>query len=142
MAFNFLLNNDLTESSILKSVLGEINMDGTLQNQFLFQTNEWYLEESLEFGVAEEDIQVYNPNIDTEDERNRSMVRLATWKYLTLVFFSEWGSKDDIYAQKLPYAQKEFDKLYSKMTPERITGEKPAEIKTQDEFGTIEIGRC
>lgn len=137
MSFNFLLTKDLTESSILKSVLGDINMDSTLQNEFLFQTNEWYLEECLELGVDESEIMTYNPNTDTADLRNRSMVQLATYHYLKQVFFSEWGAKEDIFQLKLPIAQREFDNLLGKMNKTRIKGERPAIIKTQSSFASI-----
>lgn len=138
--FNFLLTSDITESSLLKAN-GAINFSEELQNDLLTIANEWYLEECLELGVEEDEIMVYNPNIDTEDERNRTMVRLVLSYYLIEAFFSEWGKKDDIYELKLPRAEANFDNLRVKMTPNRITGESPAVIKTPDSFTSFNIRR-
>lgn len=127
--FNFLLTQDLVESSLLKAN-GLINMDEVLQNRLLKESNEWYLEEAEELGVDESDIMVYNPNIDASDERNRTMIKLVMSHYLVNAFYAEWGKKDDIYELKLPKAQKDFDILIVKMTPNRVMGISPAVIKS------------
>lgn len=137
---NFLLTSDINEQS-LKKATGVINFSETLQLEYLDEVNEWYTEQSLELGVDEDDIKVYNPNIDDKDERNRAMVKLCLYKYYKEVFFYEWGKNEDIFNLKYPIVEKEFNNMLVKMNYNRIIGEKPAVVKSTLSFTSFDIHR-
>lgn len=137
----FYLKEDLVESTILNTDT-TINIESTeLKQRFLDEVNEWYTEEAGELGVPEDDIMVYDPTIDIEDERNKKMVKLCEAYYLKTVFFALWKKDGDIYEKKLAKAETNFDKLLGSMTADRILGISPASNRTPNGFMTIKKRR-
>lgn len=134
----FLLNEDIDDSVLIDE--NEIALMGKAkQLKYIKLANDWYLEEAISLSVPEENIKVYNPNIDTVDERDFYMKQLVEYFFLILAFKSLWRKKndEDIYKLKLDQAQKDFDKYESKLSYDRIIGLRPAQTKTPNSYNTI-----
>jgi len=139
MSIDFLIHKDIDDSTLIDG--SEISMIGrSNEKKFLDKANKFYLEEALELGVLEDDIMVYDPNIDTEDLRNNKCIEVVEYHFLKNAFFSLWkgGDKEkDVYYSKYIEAKKEFNNMLSSLSPNRIKGERPAEKKTRNSYGTI-----
>lgn len=135
---NFLLNQDIDDSVLIDEK--DVALMGlTKQLKYIDLANEWYLTEATELGVLEENIKVYNPNVDTSDGRDFYMKQLVESFFLILAFTSLWRKENDkdIYYLKLQKAEANYDKYISKLSYDRIVGNKPAVIKTPNSYNTI-----
>lgn len=144
MVTKFLLENDMLESTIMKNDK-TFRMNDEILRDFIEDTNQWYEEEALELGVDIDDIMVYDMSVDLDDERDRKMVKLATYNCLMDICFSlakgDRNSTQDIYWLKYNKLEKKFSDLQSTMSYSRIIGEKPAIIKSQSSWNSVETSR-
>lgn len=133
---NFLIKKDIKDSTLVdtngKSLIGEGK-----EKEFLDLANEFYLNEALELRVSEDDIVVYDPNIDTEDLRDYWCKQITRQLFLKLAFSALIKKDGDVYHIKKRDAEKEFNKILSKLSANRIIGNRPATIKTQNSYSTI-----
>lgn len=133
----FLLSADIDDSVLIDE--DELSLIGkTKVKIFLEKTNKWYYDQALELKVSEDDIFVYNPNVDTEDLRDTKCVEVAEHHYLSNAFFALWKkSKDDVYKDKYLIVEKKLSNIISNLSYDRIIGLKPAVLKTQNGWSTI-----
>lgn len=134
----FLLNEDIDDSVLIDEKEQEL-MGKSKQKKYIDLSNSWYYTEAIELGVPEAQIKLYNPNIDVKDERDFYMKQLVEYYFSILAYTSLWKGKVDvdIYYLKLGKAEKNFEKIKSKMTYDRIIGLKPASTKTSNSFSVI-----
>lgn len=144
MTTQFLLESDLLESTIMKADK-TFRMSDELLSDFIEDTNQWYEEEALELLVDIDDIMVYDMSVDLKDERDKKMVKLATYNCLMDICFSlakgDRNKTEDIYWLKYDKLETKFNNLLSAMSYYRIIGEKPAVIKTSSDNSYVETSR-
>lgn len=121
----------------IKNSYQKFKIDNDELYDFIDTINDYYTTECLELSASESDIVVYDESVDTEDKRDPYMVRLVRWWFLEEVLFAYTSSEDSAKWLKYTTAMKERKSLMSKMSYDRVTGQIPAETKTENSFSTI-----
>lgn len=135
---NFYRKEDINESTFIRADRS-FRIPDDIADTFLEDTNQWYTELAIDYGVAEDEIALFvPPNIEN---RNSQMVKLAQYYFFKEVFFSLSNEKDDIYWIKYLDTEKKFEKQLGKVSIEKILGLSPSSVKTQSTFGTIRFLR-